>query len=216
MIRRTGFDWRDRLHLPLTWYVAGVAVLTMIPLVLAVWFVVDRSLGISAGESVLTGKRAQIAAMAADLMPLRGLTKEMTDTRAAIDDFYAKRIPRNYSQLTSSVGAVATKAGVRLTQITYSQGTPGSDLVEISMDAGVNGNYRQIMLFVNGLERDRVFFVIRALTFAGQQGGTVNLRVRVSAWMRPGDAMTRRPIESAGTGTTAAIAAVGAPRTGGR
>ena len=45
------------------------------------------------------------------------------------------------------------------------------DLTEISMDAGISGEYPQIMRFVNGLERDQTFFVIRAMALTGQQGG---------------------------------------------
>jgi hypothetical protein len=44
------------------------------------------------------------------------------------------------------------------------------------------------MRFVNGLERDQNFFVIRAMSLTGQQGGLVNLRLRVSTWLRPADA----------------------------
>ena len=56
------------------------------------------------------------------------------------------------------------------------------------MDAGISGEYPQIMRFVNSLERDRTFFVIRAMSLTGQQGGLVNLRLRVSTWLRPADA----------------------------
>ena len=43
------------------------------------------------------------------------------------------------------------------------------------------------MHFVNGIERDKTFFVIRAMGFTGQQGGLVSLRLRVSTWLRPSD-----------------------------
>ena len=56
------------------------------------------------------------------------------------------------------------------------------------MDAGISGEYPQIMRFVNSLERDQTFFVIRAMALTGQQGGLVNLRLRVSTWLRPADA----------------------------
>ncbi len=56
------------------------------------------------------------------------------------------------------------------------------------MDAGISGDYPAIMRFVNSLERDPIFFIIRAMSFTGQQGGLVNLRLRVSTWLRPADA----------------------------
>jgi hypothetical protein len=56
------------------------------------------------------------------------------------------------------------------------------------MDANISGGYPQIMRFVNSLERDQTFFVIRGMQLTGQQGGLVNLRLRVSTWLRPADA----------------------------
>ena len=44
------------------------------------------------------------------------------------------------------------------------------------------------MRFINSLERDQTFFLIRAMALAGQQGGQVNLRLSVSTWMRRADA----------------------------
>ena len=56
------------------------------------------------------------------------------------------------------------------------------------MDAGISGDYPAIMRFINSLERDQIFFIIRAMSLTGQQGGLVNLRLRVSTWLRPADA----------------------------
>jgi Tfp pilus assembly protein PilO len=103
-------------------------------------------------------------------------------------NFYSKRIPPNYSSIDRRFGELGVKSGVRLSRVQYAQNPPGSDLTEISLDAGITGDYPQIMRFVNDLERDRNFFVIRALSLTGQQGGMVNLRLRVSTWLRPADA----------------------------
>jgi hypothetical protein len=72
--------------------------------------------------------------------------------------------------------------------VQYTQDPPGSDFTGITLDAGITGGYAEIMRFVNGLERDQTFFVIRAMSLTGQQGGTVNLRLKVSTWLRPADA----------------------------
>ena len=102
------------------------------------------------------------------------------------------------------------KSGVRLSRVQYTQGLPGSDLTEIQLDAGISGDYSQIMRFVNGLERDQNFFVIRAMALTGQQGGLVNLRLRVSTWLRPADAAASGlPPTPAPGETTATSAAPG-------
>jgi hypothetical protein len=118
------------------------------------------------------------------LTPLRGVSKEIAQTGSDILTFYQGRIPASYSQVTRSIGTIAIRSGVRLKQIDYSQGEPGTDLTEVAILAGVNGDYPQIMRFVNGLERDQVFFVVRTLSFVGQQDGVVSLRVKMSTWLR--------------------------------
>jgi hypothetical protein len=98
---------------------------------------------------------------------------------------------------------------VRLSRVLYTQGAPTGDLTEISMDAGISGDYPQIMRFVNGLERDQTFLVIRAMALTGQQGGMVNLRLRVSTWLRAADAANSwlPPTESAPAGSSNAAEA---------
>ena len=49
------------------------------------------------------------------------------------------------------------------------------------------------MRFVNGIERDKTFVIIRSTTFTGQQGGLVNLRMRLSTWLRPADVPSGLP-----------------------
>jgi hypothetical protein len=43
------------------------------------------------------------------------------------------------------------------------------------------------MHFINGLERSKTFFLINGLTLTGQQGGLVNLRLRLITYLRAGD-----------------------------
>jgi Tfp pilus assembly protein PilO len=118
---------------------------------------------------------------------LRGLDKHIEDSRAQMRTFYSKRIPPNYSSIASRIGELSLKGPVRLTRVQYTQGAASSDLTEIVMDAGITGEYPQIMRFVNSVERNQTFFVIRGLSLTGQQGGLVNLRLRVSTWLRPAD-----------------------------
>jgi hypothetical protein len=61
------------------------------------------------------------------------------------------------------------------------------------MDSSISGSYPDIMRFVNSLERNEMFFVIRGMQLTSQQGGLVNLRLRVSTWMRPADVPSGLP-----------------------
>ncbi|MGA2570266.1 MAG: hypothetical protein ABSF23_07070 [Terracidiphilus sp.] len=180
--------WRERLTSPLTWHFAGFAILLVVVIALAIRLGMDWSAMNGRSSDVLANKQLQLQALELQTAPLRGLDKRVDKTRAQVADFYKKRIPADYSSISTGIGGLAVKSGVRLTRVQYTQGKPDSGLSEISMDSSISGDYPSIMRFINGLERDRTFFIIRAMSLTSQQGGLVNLRLRVSTWLRPADA----------------------------
>jgi Tfp pilus assembly protein PilO len=193
MTTRTAISWRERLTSPLTWHVAGFALLLVVVIGLSVRLGLDWAATNDRSNDALAGKQVELKAMDMQTAPLRGLDKRMEEARAQIQSFYAKRIPPNYSSIDTRIGELQIKSGVSLSRVQYTQGPAGSDLTEISMDCGITGSYPDIMRFINSLERDQNFFVIRAMQLAGQQGGQVNLRLRVSTWLRPADVPSGLP-----------------------
>jgi hypothetical protein len=61
----------------------------------------------------------------------------------------------------------------------------GKALNEVRMDASLNGDYRPLVLFMNSVERDKMFFLISGVTLTGQQSGMVGLRLRLTTYLRP-------------------------------
>jgi Tfp pilus assembly protein PilO len=185
---RTPSLWRERLVSPLTWHYAAFVVLLAAVIVLSIRFGLDWAATNDRSTGALAAKQVQLQALNLQTAPLRGLDKRVEEAHAQLKAFNAKRIPPNYSSIDRRIGELGVSSGVRLSRVQFSQGKPGADLTEISMDAGITGTYPQIMRFVNSLERDQNFFVVRGLTLTGQQGGLVNLRLQVSTWLRPADA----------------------------
>jgi hypothetical protein len=98
------------------------------------------------------------------------------------------------------------------------EGTQGA-LTEVQMDASLNGDYRPLVLFVNGLERDKMFFLIGGVTLTGQQSGTVGLRLRLVTYLRApmGPESSEKTVigpngEDAVGGTLSAPGSSGGPR----
>ena len=180
--------WRERLASPLTWHYAGFAVLLAAVIGLSIRLGFDWAATNGRSTDALAGKQIELKAMELATAPLRGLDKRVAEFRTGLQQFYAKRIPPDYSSIAMRIGELEVKSGARLSRVQYSQGPTGQELTEISMDAGISGEYPAIMRFINSLERDQTFFVIRAMALTGQQGGVVNLRLRVSTWLRPADA----------------------------
>jgi hypothetical protein len=188
MSDRPTSTWRERLASPLTWHYAGFALLLVLVIGLAVRFGLDWAATNGSSTNALAGKQIELKALDLETAPLRGLDKRVDISRDAIKTFYNKRIPASYSSFATRIGELEVASGVRLSRLQYTQSPPGADLTEISLDAGITGTYPQIMHFINSVERDQNFFIIRTMALTGQQGGVVSLRLKVSTWLRPADA----------------------------
>jgi hypothetical protein len=62
------------------------------------------------------------------------------------------------------------------------------------MDASLSGEYAPLMHFINGLERSKTFFLINGLTLTGQQGGLVNLRLKLNTYLHAADLNQLPPV----------------------
>ncbi|MBS1813884.1 MAG: hypothetical protein JSS87_03305 [Acidobacteria bacterium] len=169
---------------PLNLHLLGAGALALLSAYLLVHCLVLWSrTGSAAQESIQTAKSQQAAADLA-ARPLRGMDKKLEVARNEADKFYANRLPFAYSDVAAELGALAKKDNVRLSRVQYVQAPPAHGLTEVRMDAQLTGDYRSLAHFLNGLERDRSFFLISQIALSGQQSGIVNLRVRIMTYLR--------------------------------
>jgi hypothetical protein len=181
------FNLNERLNaLHLHW--AGVAALAAVNLYLLV------SLGFLWQQSkaqdadALAQQRVALAIAVQASKPLEGLDGKIATANGEANDFYEERLPVGYSEIASEIGVLLKKNNVRLTRIQYAQ-APVADvslgqLTEVRMDASLGGDYRGLVEFLNGLERDRQFFLIDGVQLTGQESGRVNLRMKLTTYLR--------------------------------
>ena len=184
-------EWAEKarkLGTLLNLHIAGVVVLGLVNLYLLVhmafaWRVATSDDAAALASQTIAMKTAEIARR-----PLEGLDEKLTQATKDADKFSKQRLPFSTSEVVGELGALAKKQGVKLIrgQYAYSpvlSGTAG-ELTEFRMDASLSGDYKPLVLFVNALERDKMFFVITGVTLTGQQSGTVGLRVRLTSYLR--------------------------------
>jgi type IV pilus assembly protein PilO len=173
---------RSRLLTPLNLHIAAVAVLVVINLVLLTRLLLAwHTLHADRPEEVRQ-QQAMLRTTELETRPLRELPAKVQTSAKDADHFYSARMPENSSSITAELGALAQKSGVRLSRVQYVYVPAIHDLTEVRMDASLSGDYTPMMRFINSLERDKTFFVIRGLTFTGQQGGMVNVRLRLATY----------------------------------
>ena len=175
----------ERLRSPLTWHFLVFGLLLAVAIGLCVRLGMDWAATDTHAADALTMKQVQLKQMKLQMAPLMGLDQTVAKTRGQLKDFFDDRIPASYSAIESSMSGLEVKSGVRLSRLQYTQGKPGQDLTQINMDAAISGDYPAIMRFVNGIERAKTFYIIQDMALTGEQNGLVNLRIRVSTWLRP-------------------------------
>jgi hypothetical protein len=117
---------------------------------------------------------------------LNGLPEKVQAADQAAQKFYDARVAPNYSTVIAELDGTAERDHVRLTRSAFAQAPAIPGLTEVRIDAGLSGPYTEMMHFINDIERDHnhVFFLIDGVTFTGQQGGLVNLRMRLTTYLR--------------------------------
>ena len=133
-----------------------------------------------------SGSSAKPADAAAE--PLRGVDAKVALSTTQADRFYRERLPLVQSEVVAELGDLAKRNNVRMTRATYTSavvlaGTE-NELTEEKIDASLSGDYRPLIEYINALERDRTFFIINGVTLTGQQTGLVNLRLRLTTYLR--------------------------------
>jgi type IV pilus assembly protein PilO len=173
---------------PLNLHFAGVGLLVLVNLYLLIHMAFAWQAASSQDATAVAQQTAQLHSAEQAAQPLRGLDAKLAKATESADSFYARRLPFAGSQVYAELGALAKKQGVKLSRETLAyapilDGTAGA-LTEVRMDASLVGEYRPLVLFLNSLERDRQFFEITGVTLTGQQSGTVNLRIKLTTYLR--------------------------------
>jgi len=129
--------------------------------------------------------RLELLLKTREAVPLRGMEKKLALAREQIAAFYRDRFPSQYSAVSSELGKVASETGVRVSQISY-EPKPAEvpNLQQVVISANLDGDYLQVVKFINALERDKMFFMVDSLTLAQEQGGMVRLQVRLETYLR--------------------------------
>jgi type IV pilus assembly protein PilO len=194
-VRQRTRGWLNAVNL----HWAGVGVLALVCVYLLVQMGIAWNVANSQNAEALQDQQLQLKTAEIAARPLEGLDVKLAKAGEQADKFYLDRLPVSYSEIATELGKLKNSSKVRLTRLQYAQSaagaTPGSgkattqpapdgQLTEVRLDAGLTGDYRPLVTFINSLERDKVFFLINGITLTGQQTGVVSLRIRMTTYLR--------------------------------
>ena len=83
-----------------------------------------------------------------------------------------------YSAVRTELGAVARKSGIQLADLSFKQTEiPNRGMTEVAVDATVNGNYKNVIGFLNGLQRSANLYEVDALTLGSENANQVSANI---------------------------------------
>lgn len=120
-----------------------------------------------------------------EMAPLKNIDQKLGTAREQISDFYQNRIPGEYSSIAEELGKLSKENHVRINLAKYGAEDSGlAGLQRVRIEAGIDGDYVDIVKFINALERDKMFFIIDSVGLSEQQGGNVKLQVKLETYLK--------------------------------
>jgi type IV pilus assembly protein PilO len=116
----------------------------------------------------------------ADIQRAQKIRDNIPDIQKDCDRFERSLFPAStgYSAVRAELGAIARKSGSRLENIAFKQtdiATRG--MMEVAIDATVNGDYKSVIGFLNGLQRSSSLFAVDSLTLAPETANQASANV---------------------------------------
>ncbi|HEX4006114.1 MAG TPA: hypothetical protein VHX60_08065 [Acidobacteriaceae bacterium] len=184
------------LFTKLNLHFAALGLVLALDIFIGARFVLAWSAIRSSQSSAFVQEQLRYGQLRAQMQHLNGLPAKVDAADEEAQKFYTARIAPNYSTMVAQLDGAAEKDNVRLARSGYAQEAAIPGLTGVRIDANLSGQYTDMMHFINDLERDRdhVFFILDGVTLTGQQGGLVNLRLKLRTWLRS-DATDLPPVD---------------------
>jgi type IV pilus assembly protein PilO len=120
-------------------------------------------------------------------VPLRGIDQKLTQAQKDDAAFIARRLPSRYSDVVAELGKVANENHIALTAGAYKTAPDKlTGVQDLEIRAGLEGQYVNLVKFINALERDKMFFIINSIALTEQRGknaGEVRLEMKLDTYL---------------------------------
>jgi Tfp pilus assembly protein PilO len=137
--------------------------------------------------------RDQEKALNHQVAPLKGIDKQLAQTRVDVKNFYAQKVPSEFSQISQHLIKLMKDTGVTTASgIHYVQENRGArndkgdlpDVQPINIDTTVSGEYTKVAQFINAMEQDKFVFIIDQISLTSQESGVVSLQIKFQTFLK--------------------------------
>jgi len=170
---RHDFTLRKRIIL------GGVILLVLADVALAAYSW-ELSSGPHAPQQQLAVEIRQHDLLKADIKRAQAIRDNIPAIQKDCDHFEQSLLPASsaYSAVRSELGAIARKSGIQLEDQAFKQTEISNrGITEVAIDATVNGDYKSVIGFLNGLQRSANLYEVDSLTLASDNANQASTNV---------------------------------------
>ena len=121
----------------------------------------------------ITKQETQLKVLQASIARAQRIREDMPNTQRDCEKFEGMLLPASsgYSSVTSDLGEIARKSGVSRQDDSFKPTPiPARGLTEVAIESTIEGDCKNVILFLNGLQRSANIYEVESLTLASQNG----------------------------------------------
>lgn len=171
-----------------TWIVCILAILLTLDVALIIldWRNAETATGSQKLEAAHL--KQETAQFEKDVARAQAIRNHMPEVRKNCEHFYTERfLPAStgYSSVVADLGELAGHAGLKTTGVTFKQrAIEKRGVLEIDINASIEGDYPSLIHFINGLERSKNLYLLDQLTLASVSTGSIKLQLELRTYFR--------------------------------
>jgi type IV pilus assembly protein PilO len=143
-------------------------------------------------QQQLAAETKQLDLLSADIRRAQGIREKIPSIQKDCDKFEESLFPSSsgYSSVTTELGDIARKSGIRLDNLSFKKAEVANrNMTEVAVDATINGDYKGVIEFLNGLQRSTSLYEVDSLALATQSttqapSGTIKVSVHLKTYFR--------------------------------
>lgn len=136
----------------------------------------------------------QLSVMKNSVERAERIREDMPNTQKDCEKFEKMLLPgtTGYSSLTAELGDIAKKSGVNLEGKAFKPTpVPSRGLTEVAIVAAIEGDYKNVILFLNGLQRSVNIYEVESLALAPQKdnkgpANVIKVELHLKTYFRTG------------------------------
>jgi Tfp pilus assembly protein PilO len=122
----------------------------------------------------------QLKLLQKNIEEVQKIKADMPTTQKECEKFEKSLLPSSigYFSLNSELDGIAKKSGVKLEALSFKPtAIPERGMTEMAIEAAINGDYRSVIQFLNGLQRSANIYEVESLSLASEKAnqGPANL-----------------------------------------